>query len=104
MRVVIVGNGVAGIEAAITVRARDAAAEITVVSEESDHFFSRTALMYVLSGQLRHRDIEPFERDAYARQRLTRVRARAIGLDTSARRLLLGGRSRADHEGVPEGL
>ena len=91
MRVVIVGNGVAGIEAAMTVRARDADCEIAVVSEESDHFFSRTALMYVLSGQLRHRDIEPFERDLYARQRLTRVRARAIGLNTSARHLLLGG-------------
>lgn len=91
MRVVIVGNGVAGIEAALAVRAGDARAEIVVVSEESDHFFSRTALMYVLSGQLRHQDIEPHERDLYARRRLERVRARAVGLEAEHHRLLLGG-------------
>ena len=67
-----------------------------MVSEESDHFFSRTALMYVLSGQLRYEDIEPYERDLYARLDLTRVRARATGVDLAGRRVLLGG----DHEPV----
>ncbi len=88
---VIVGNGVAGIEAALAARARDPGAEITVVSEESEHFFSRTALMYALSGQLALRDIEPHPRDLYARHRLRRVRARAVGVDVVGRRLLLGG-------------
>ncbi|MBK8181075.1 MAG: FAD-dependent oxidoreductase [Planctomycetes bacterium] len=88
---VIVGNGVAGIEAALAARARDPRVGITLVSEESDHFFSRTALMYVLSGQLSPRDIEPRPRDLYEKHRLTRVRARAVGVDVAARRLLLGG-------------
>ena len=73
MHVVIVGNGVAGIEAAMAVRARDTSHEISVVSEESDHFFSRTALMYVLSGQMCYRDIEPLERDLYSRLALKRI-------------------------------
>lgn len=89
--VVIVGNGVAGVEAALAARARDPKVEITLVSEESDHFVSRTALMYVLSGQLAHRDIEPHPRDLYEKQRWRRVRARAVGVDTVGRRLLLGG-------------
>lgn len=88
---VIVGNGVAGIEAAMAARARDPKVGITIVSEESDHFFSRTALMYVLSGQLSQKDIEPRPRDLYETLRLTRVRARATGVDVAGRRLLLGG-------------
>jgi NADPH-dependent 2,4-dienoyl-CoA reductase/sulfur reductase-like enzyme len=91
MNVVIVGNGVAGIEAALTLREREPTWDITIVSEESDHFFSRTALMWVFSGQLSHACIEPHERDLYARLRLTRVRARAVGVDLDGRRLLLAG-------------
>ena len=91
MRIVIVGNGVAGVEAALAVREREPGWEITLVSEESDHFFSRTAMMYVLSGQMAHRDLEPHERDLYARKRFVRVRARATGLDVERRLLFLGG-------------
>ncbi|MEQ1566937.1 MAG: NAD(P)/FAD-dependent oxidoreductase [Myxococcota bacterium] len=85
---VIVGNGVAGLEAAMTVRAREPSWSIAVVSEESDHFFSRTALMYVLAGQLAYRDTEPLERDVYTRLRLERVRARAVSLDVAAREVV----------------
>ncbi|MGD8860252.1 MAG: NAD(P)/FAD-dependent oxidoreductase [Myxococcales bacterium] len=91
MRIVIVGNGVAGIEAALAVREEQPDWDITIVSEESDHFFSRTALMWVASGQLSHHDIEPHERDLYARAKLRRVRARAVGVDVAGRRLLLSG-------------
>jgi NADPH-dependent 2,4-dienoyl-CoA reductase/sulfur reductase-like enzyme len=91
MRVVIIGNGVAGMEAAIAVRTRQPDWEISVVSEESDHFFSRTALMWVFSGQMSHRDIEPLERDAYDRLRLRRVRARAIGVDSDRHEVTFAG-------------
>jgi len=91
MRIVIVGNGVAGMEAALAVREREPSWEISLVSEESDHFFSRTALMWVFSGQMSHRDIEPLERDAYARLGFRRVRARATGIDTEKRLVSLAG-------------
>ncbi len=91
MHVVIVGNGVAGMEAALTLRARDEHLQITVVSEESEHFFSRTALMYVLSGQMSHHNIEPLERGTYERLGLERVRARAISVDPASKRLVLAG-------------
>jgi len=45
MEYAIVGNGVAGITAALDVRKRDPRAGITVISGETDYFFSRTALM-----------------------------------------------------------
>lgn len=91
MRVVIIGNGVAGIEAALVVREREPGWHVTVVSEESDHFFARTALMWVAAGQLSHRDIEPHGRDLYARVGLERVRARAVGVDVAERRVQLAG-------------
>ena len=97
MHLVIVGNGVAGIEAAIGVRARQPDWEITIISEESDHFFSRTALMWVHTGQLRHQDIEPHERDLYARMGFTRVRGRAVGVDTDAREVQMA----AELEPIP---
>ncbi len=89
MRVVVIGNGAAGMEAALAVRAREPGASITIVSEESDHFVSRTALMYVLAGQLSHRCIEPHERDHYERHRFERVRARAVGVDAPGKRVRL---------------
>ena len=77
LRYVIVGNGIAGTEAALLLRRRDARAEITIVSSEHDHLFSRPALMYVLGGQLRLQDTEPFDRKLYQRLRIQLVRGRA---------------------------
>ena len=97
MKVVIIGNGVAGIEAALAVRERQPSWDITLVSEESDHFISRTAFMWVVTGQLSHRCIEPHERDLYDRHRFRRVRARATGIDRERREVQLGG----DHAPLP---
>jgi len=82
MRFVIIGNGVAGINAADRIRSRDSAANITIISAESDHFFSRTALMYVFCGQLSERDVEPYERDLYTRRNYLRIRGRVSAVDT----------------------
>lgn len=89
MRIVIIGNGVAGIEAALAVRAKDRQSSITIVSEESDYFFSRTALMYVLCGQLQRRELEPLPRDLYTRLALSRSRARVVGIDLAQKSVRL---------------
>lgn len=78
-------------EAALAIRARQPGWEVVIVSEESDHFFSRTALMWVFSGQMNHRDIEPLERDVYDRSQFRRVRARAVGIDVDRRKVELAG-------------
>ncbi|MBL8179125.1 MAG: FAD-dependent oxidoreductase [Bryobacterales bacterium] len=87
MHYVIVGNGVAGITAAFTLRQRDRHARITVIGGESDYFFSRTALMYAYMDRLTLRDMEPFERKTYAQRSIALVRGWAVDLD-AARRLL----------------
>jgi NADPH-dependent 2,4-dienoyl-CoA reductase/sulfur reductase-like enzyme len=91
VRYVVLGNGVAGMEAALVLRQRDASAEVALVSDEHDHFFSRPALMYVFAGQMRLRDTEPYDRGLYERMGFERVRGRVTALDATGRRLSLEG-------------
>jgi NADPH-dependent 2,4-dienoyl-CoA reductase/sulfur reductase-like enzyme len=88
MHYVVLGNGVAGIEAALALRARDARARISVVSAEHDHFFSRPALMYVFAGQTRLRDTEPYDRAFYDRMRFERRSGRVKQLDAAGHALV----------------
>jgi 3-phenylpropionate/trans-cinnamate dioxygenase ferredoxin reductase subunit len=84
MHYLIVGNGVAGITAAFALRQREPKAEITVVSGESDYFYSRTALMYAYMDRMNLRDLEPHERRVYDVQKIRRVRAWVTDIDASA--------------------
>jgi len=60
LRVVIIGNGVAGISAARHLR-KLSDHEIIVVSEEAPYHFSRPAMMYVSMGHMTFNDIKPYE-------------------------------------------
>jgi NADPH-dependent 2,4-dienoyl-CoA reductase/sulfur reductase-like enzyme len=88
MHYVVLGNGVAGIEAGLALRARDARARISVVSAEHDHLFSRPALMYVFAGQTRLRDTEPYDRAFYDRMRFERRSGRVEHLDAAGHALV----------------
>ncbi len=81
MHHLLLGNGVAGMEAALALRERDSEARITIVSAEHDHFFSRPALMYVFAGQMSVRDTEPYDRGLYERMRFERRSGRATAVD-----------------------
>ncbi|MCG9970484.1 NAD(P)/FAD-dependent oxidoreductase [Christiangramia crocea] len=58
--IVIIGNGISGITAARHIRKRSDN-RITVISAESDFFFSRTALMYVYMGHMKWEHLKPYE-------------------------------------------
>lgn len=58
--IVVIGNGVAGITAARHIR-KLSDVKITVVSGETDHFFSRTALMYIYMGHMKYEHTKPYE-------------------------------------------
>jgi len=59
-KVVIIGNGIAGITAARHIR-KHSDDEIIVISAESKYFFSRTALMYVYMGHMKFEHTQPYE-------------------------------------------
>jgi NADPH-dependent 2,4-dienoyl-CoA reductase/sulfur reductase-like enzyme len=98
MHYVILGNGVAGMEAALALRARDDGARITLVSAEHDHFFSRPALMYVFAGQTSLRDTEPYDRGLYERMRFERVSGRVASLEAAGHALVFEDGSRLAYE------
>jgi NAD(P)H-nitrite reductase large subunit len=58
--IVIIGNGISGITAARHIRKRSDH-RITVISSETEHFFSRTALMYIYMGHLKYEHTKPYE-------------------------------------------
>ena len=82
MRIVIVGNGIAGITCALIARKRDKNVEITVVSGEHEYFFSRTALMYVYMDKLSRRDLEPYSRKMYEEKNIKLMRDWVVDLDS----------------------
>ena len=58
--IVIIGNGISGITTARHIR-KLSDKKITVISAESDYFFSRTALMYVYMGHMKFEHTQPYE-------------------------------------------
>lgn len=100
MHYVIVGNGVAGIEAAFAIRRRwePSHATITVISDESDYFFSRTALMYAYMNKMRRRDLEPYERKVYERRHIDLKRGRVVDLDANQQALRLESGETVDYD------
>ncbi len=85
--VVIIGNGVAGITAARHIR-KISDKRITVISAESDYFFSRTALMYVYMGHMKWKNIEPYEDWFWKENRIELKKARVEKVNTAAKTLL----------------
>jgi len=58
--IAIIGNGISGVTAARHIRKRSND-RITLISAETEHFFSRTALMYVFMGHMEYKHIKPYE-------------------------------------------
>ena len=80
-KILIIGNGIAGITAANEIRRLDQKSKITIASRESENFFSRTALMYEFCGQMSRKNLEPFESNHYERMNFQRISDEAISVD-----------------------
>jgi NADPH-dependent 2,4-dienoyl-CoA reductase/sulfur reductase-like enzyme len=91
MHHVVVGNSIAGIEAAIRLRQRDEGARITVISYEHDHPFARVSLMYLFCGQLSLKDTQFYPEDLYQRMRFERVRDLVVSVNPATHEVALKG-------------
>lgn len=58
--IAIIGNGISGVTAARHIR-KNSDYQITLISAETDYFFSRTALMYVYMGHMKFEHTHPYE-------------------------------------------
>jgi NAD(P)H-nitrite reductase large subunit len=80
-KIVIIGNGISGITAAREIR-KKSGYEITVISAESQYFFSRTALMYVFMGHMRFEDIQPYENNFWEKNRIQLIYNKVETIDS----------------------
>lgn len=72
--IVIIGNGIAGVTAARHIR-KLSDHKITIISAETDHFFSRTALMYIYMGHMKYKHTKPYENYFWKKNRIDLKRA-----------------------------
>ncbi len=86
--IVIIGNGIAGVTAARHIR-KLSDKRIIIVSAETDHFFSRTALMYVYMGHMNFEHIKPYEDWFWDKNRIELVRGYVNQVNTDKKELIL---------------
>jgi NAD(P)H-nitrite reductase large subunit len=88
MKVVIIGNGIAGSTAARFVR-KMGNHEITMISDESKFPFSRTALMYIYMGHLTFNHTKLYEDSFWDKNRIQLLQDRVSSLELDNKKIIL---------------
>ncbi len=86
--IVIIGNGISGVTLARHIR-KCSDKKITIISSETDHFFSRTALMYIYMGHMTYEHTKPYEDWFWKKNRIELLKAHVTKIDTSNNSLKL---------------
>ncbi|OJJ20873.1 FAD-dependent oxidoreductase [marine bacterium AO1-C] len=95
--VVIIGNGISGITTARHIR-KNSDHRITVISAESDYFYSRTALMYIYMGHMRLKETQPYENWFWEKNRIGLKKAYVQRVDTDKKTLYLNNNETMDYD------
>lgn len=88
--VIIIGNGISGVTTARYIR-KHSDHSITIISKETEHFFSRTALMYVYMGHMTYENIKPYEDWFWEKNRIDLRKATVEQIDFEGKSLDLEG-------------
>lgn len=88
--IVIIGNGIAGVTAARHIR-KNSNHQITIISAETDYFFSRTALMYVYMGHMKFEHTQPYENWFWNKNRIELKKAYVESIKSVEKTLKLSG-------------
>jgi NADPH-dependent 2,4-dienoyl-CoA reductase/sulfur reductase-like enzyme len=86
--IVIIGNGIAGVTAARHIR-KLSDKRITIISTETDYFFSRTALMYVYMGHMKFEHTQPYEKGFWKKNSIDLVKGYVSQVLPKEKKLLL---------------
>ncbi len=86
--IVIIGNGVSGVTAARHIR-KLSDKKITIISAETDYFFSRTALMYVYMGHMKFEHTQPYENWFWKKNRINLVKGFVEKIKHNTKTLIL---------------
>jgi len=85
-QIVIIGNGVSGVTLARHIR-KLSNKRITIISAESEFFFSRTALMYVYMGHMEFEHTQPYEDWFWKKNRIELKQAYVERVETEEKTL-----------------
>jgi NAD(P)H-nitrite reductase large subunit len=88
-KIIIIGNGIAGITCARNIRKKDENSEILVISGETEFFFSRTALMYIYMGHMQFEHTKPYEDWFWEKNNIQLLQAWVELVDFNNKTLLL---------------
>jgi NAD(P)H-nitrite reductase large subunit len=90
--IVIIGNGISGVTLARHIR-KQSDSKITIISSETEFFFSRTALMYVFMGHMKFEHTQPYENDFWKKNNINLIHKRVTEVLAKEKSLLLGDNS-----------
>ena len=85
---IIIGNGISGVTAARYVR-KLSDHEINIISAETDHFWSRTAIMYIYMGHMKFENTKPYEDRFWKKNRINLVNDFVEHIDTESKSIQL---------------
>lgn len=88
MQIAIIGNGISGITCARWLR-KLSDHNITVISSETEFFYSRTALMYMYMGHMRAEDLKPYEDWFWDKNRIDLIQDHVSSIDFDNKSLKL---------------
>src|SRR5690606_32241939 len=95
--IVIIGNGISGITAARHLR-KLSDHRITVISSESEYFFSRTALMYVYMGHMTFEHTQPYENWFWEKNKIDLINGRVTTLIHTEKQLVISDGSTINYD------
>jgi len=84
--IVIIGNGISGVTVARHIR-KLSDKRITIISAETEYFFSRTALMYVYMGHMRFEHTQPYENWFWKKNQIELKKGYVKSVETKNKRL-----------------
>ncbi|MFL1012535.1 NAD(P)/FAD-dependent oxidoreductase [Flavisericum labens] len=84
--IAIIGNGISGVTAARHIR-KISNKKITIISAETDYFFSRTALMYVYMGHMKFEHTQPYENWFWKKNNIDLKKGFVKSIDSDAKTL-----------------
>ncbi|MGJ8657558.1 MAG: NAD(P)/FAD-dependent oxidoreductase [Akkermansiaceae bacterium] len=87
--IIIIGNGIAGVTAAREIRKLDTKVPIIIISGETDHHFSRTALMYIFMGHMNYEDTKPHEDRFWTENKIQLLRGWVTSFDHQAQKITM---------------
>ncbi|MFC4261854.1 NAD(P)/FAD-dependent oxidoreductase [Ferruginibacter yonginensis] len=87
-KVIIIGNGIAGITCARHIR-KYSDFDITVISSESKYFYSRTALMYIYMGHMKQEHTQPYEPYFWEKNRIHLIQAHVAKVSPEQNTIIL---------------